>query len=193
LEVVCYAGNGIFAPMADMFVAEDETPPILSYILIGLSVGAVIPATYSIADHIEGTNLAAQICQTIVSALGDAEQFKAYAPVLLTACALVAIITGIIEKANDDVDWAGFSSDFLSEIPTFVRPLQYLAQEFPFTTTITLATIDMTVNFATALADFIGLVQSWDTLDDPTPLPPDAEPPVSQANKSYLPFAATAP
>jgi hypothetical protein len=192
METVCYFGNGIFAPAADMFVAEDETPPILNYILIGLSIGTTIPSAYGITDHAEGTYLAIEINQTIVGALGDQELFKQYAPALLMVCALAAIVTAIVEKVDKDVSWASFSGDVLGEIPTFVRPLQYQAQEFPFTITILLATIDMAVNNATALADFIALVQSWDA-EQPTALPPGEEPPSNLPGQSYLPFVQGAP
>lgn len=192
LEVVCYAANAIFAPMADMFITADETPPVLSYILIGLSIGATIPATYGITDESEAVYLAVQITQTLVGALGDGELFKAYAPGILMVCAIVAIAAAIAEKVKNDVTWAGFSGDFLGEIPTFARPIQYLAQEFPFTTTVLLGSIDMLVNAATALADFISLLQVWDAVP-PTALPSGEEPAGDAAGRSYLPFVQGRP
>jgi hypothetical protein len=191
LEVACYVGNAIFAAISDMFIVEGESPPVVAIILVGLGIGSVIPPLYSIADSAEGVNLAAQIAQIAVGGLGDlggSAQFSEAAPVLLTVCALTAISTAIVEKVKNDINWTGFSGDMLGEIPPFVRPLQYLAKQFPFATTITLASIDMGVNFATALADFIGLVQSWDTLPDiPTALPPGQEPGAGLPARSDLP------
>jgi len=191
LEVASYVGNAIFAAISDMFIVEGESPPVVATILVGLGIGSFIPSSYSITDSAEGVNLSAQLAQTVVGGLGDlgnSPQFSEAAPVLLTICALTAISTAITEKVKNDVSWAGFSADVLGEIPPFVRPLQYLAKQFPFATTITLASIDMGVNFATALADFIGLVQVWDALPDlPTALPPGEEPGMALPGQSFLP------
>lgn len=52
----------------------------------------------------------------------------------------------------------------------------------------------MGLNFATALADFIGLVQNWDNAPGlPTDLPPAAEPPGGLPGKTYLPFVNQGP
>lgn len=199
LDVACYIGNTFFAPAADYFILEDETPPILTIVLLTLGLCTTATSVYGISNQAEGANLGMQLGQLLVNSVSEIPDasveadFKPLGPMLLMCFGLGAIGTYIYGVANESMDGASFAANLMSEIPSVVRPIVYLAKEYPVATTLLVSTFDLLANMVTAATEGVGVQINWDTLAPPTALPPVAEPNLKPAQRTFLPFVQTTP